>query len=74
MISTQTRHFIPGFDEMLTPDDEDFVSSGLKETSLIRVGRLAVVEEDILWGAIGEVSAARLQRVKFALVKWLQDD
>ncbi len=73
MISTQTRHFISGFDEMLTPGNKDFASSGLKEASLIRVGRLAVVEEEVLLGAIGEVSPERLQRAKSALVKWLQN-
>ena len=73
MISTQTRHFIPGFDDMLTPEDKDFASSGLKEVSLIRVGRLAVVEEEVLLGAIGEVSADRLQRVKSVLAGWLQN-
>ena len=73
MISTQTRHYIPGFDELITPNDKDFANSGLKEISLIRTGRLAMVEEGVLLGAIGEVEGARLQRVKDSLMKWLQN-
>ena len=43
MISSQTRQYLAGFDELVQEDDDDFGKSGLKVTSLIRVGRLAVV-------------------------------
>ncbi|MCW4046378.1 MAG: type II toxin-antitoxin system PemK/MazF family toxin [Candidatus Bathyarchaeota archaeon] len=71
MISSQTRHYVVGFDEMVRETDEDFVQSGLKVASVIRVGRLAVVSGDILLGAIGEISPERLSRVKQRLASWL---
>ena len=63
MISSQTRQYISGFDEIVSESDEDFGESGLKVTSVIRVGRLAVVSGEILLGAIGQISNKRLGRV-----------
>lgn len=53
MISSQVRHYVPEFDEIVREEDSDFATSGLKVASVIRVGRLAVVEADILLGAAG---------------------
>lgn len=71
MISSQTHQSVVGFDELVQETDEDFVQSGLKVASVIRVGRLAVVSGEILLGAIGEISPERLNRVKQRLVSWL---
>ncbi|WP_298984028.1 hypothetical protein [Caldilinea sp.] len=71
MVSSQTRHYVAGFDELVQEMDEDFAQSGLKVASVIRVGRVAVVSGDILIGAIGEISPARLRRLKQALASWL---
>ncbi len=71
MISSQLRHAIPEFDEIVREDDLDFDSSGLKVTSVIRIGRLAVVQGEILLGAIGQIAPERLQRVKSRLAEWL---
>ena len=71
MISSQTRQFIEGFDEIVQERDNDFGESGLKATSVIRVGRLAVVSGDILIGAIGQVSSERLSRAKKHIADWL---
>lgn len=73
MISSQTRQYISGFDEIVKDSDEDFEQSGLKVTSVIRVGRLAVVSGEILLGAIGEISSERLNRVKKNLSNWLSE-
>jgi len=51
--------------------DSDFVASGLRAPSVIRVGRLAVVEGEMLLGAIGEIDSERLQRIKTRLADWL---
>ena len=72
MLSTQLRHYIPAFDELIQPTDPDFVQSGLKSASVIRVGRLAVVDGGLLLGATGEISPQRLQRIKTHLSNWLQ--
>lgn len=71
MIFSQLSHRIKNFDEIITENDGDFVSSGLKQISLIRIGRLAVVEKTILLGAIGEISPARLYRIKNNLSDWI---
>jgi mRNA interferase MazF len=73
MISSQTRQYIDGFDEIVRENDNDFGKSGLKVTSVIRVGRLAVVSGDILIGAIGQVSNERLSKVKKHLADWLAE-
>ena len=73
MVSSQTRQYISGFDEIVKDSDEDFEPSGLKVTSVIRVGRLAVVSGEILLGAIGEISSERLNRVKNNLSNWLSE-
>lgn len=72
MLSTQLRHYIPDFDELMLTDDDDFESSGLKSASVIRVGRLAVVQGDLLVGATGAIASERLQRIKVRLVAWLR--
>ena len=71
MISSQIRHYIPGFDEVIEEHALDFVESGLRMPSVIRVGRLAVVEGEILAGAIGRISPNRFQRIKSHLAEWL---
>jgi mRNA interferase MazF len=71
MISSQIRHAISDFDEIVREDDNDFADSGLKASSLIRVGRLAVVDGEILLGAIGQIATDRLQRIKGRLAEWL---
>ncbi len=70
MISSQTRHYIEGFDEIVQPSDSDFGNSGLKVASVIRIGRLAVVGEE-LFGAIGEIDSERMRRIKTRLADWL---
>lgn len=72
MISTQLSQEIPGFDEVVSPEDSDFNESGLKLTSLIRIGRLAVVNADILVGNIGRINDMRLRRIRRKISQWIQ--
>lgn len=71
MISSQMHHYIPGFDEIIQENDPDFANSGLKTLSVIRIGRLAVVESGLMIGAIGQISQERLQRIKTRLADWI---
>jgi mRNA interferase MazF len=71
MISSQLRHAIPEFDEIVREDVADFADSGLKTTSVIRIGRLTAVQGDILLGATGQIAPDRLQRIKRRLTEWL---
>jgi len=72
MVSSNLDQKVPDFDEMITPDDSDFKETGLKVPSLIRIGRLAVVDGDILLGKLGQVDTQRLLRIKQKLSRWIQ--
>jgi len=43
----------------------------LKVASVIRIGRLAVVEGDILLGALDKINPGRTKRIKNRLAEWL---
>jgi mRNA interferase MazF len=72
MISSQLHQRIPDFDEVITPSDSDFRQSGLKLPSVIRIGRLAVVEGNILVGKLGQIDNQRLSLIKQRLARWIQ--
>ena len=71
MISSQLHQKIQELDEVITTKDSDFIRSGLKLSSVIRISRLAVVEEDILLGKLGQISHDRLSRMKQNLARWI---
>ena len=71
MILSQIRQYVADFDEFLEESDEDFTLSGLKVSSVIRIGRLAVVDGEIFLGAIGQIKIARLQSIKSRLAALL---
>ncbi|WP_199902240.1 type II toxin-antitoxin system PemK/MazF family toxin [Azospirillum sp. B506] len=73
MISSQVRQAEPGLDEILTPEDPDFGDAGLKVTSVLRLGRLAVIDGALLSGWIGEIGNERLVRLRHRLAAWLTD-
>ena len=74
MVSSQMSQAIDGFDEILHREETDFVQSGLKTDSVIRIARLALVTEGILLGAIGEISAERLKRIKARIAAWIEEE
>lgn len=45
MISSQLRHYVEGFDEIIHEDATDFSACGLKAASVVRVGRLRQCSE-----------------------------
>lgn len=68
-VSTQLHQQVKGFDELVSPSDTDFKSSGLKSESVIRLGFLAVLPQRSVIGSIGSVSSERHKR----LLKTLSD-
>ena len=72
MISSQLSRQIPEFDEVLTEKDSDFARSGLKNSSVIRISRVAIVDSSILLGTIGQIDTQRLARIKQRLSDWLK--
>jgi mRNA interferase MazF len=71
-VSTQIRHEVPLFDELITPDDEDFRASGLKVGSLVRLGFLAVLPQSDFKGRIGSISETRHKRLLTKLSEFLR--
>ncbi|MGC8492537.1 MAG: type II toxin-antitoxin system PemK/MazF family toxin [Syntrophobacteraceae bacterium] len=72
MISSRLHQALSGLDEVVSEADSDFLLSGLKSASLIRVTRLAVVSGDILIGSIGEIDPRRLRLIKKRLARWVE--
>lgn len=62
-VSTQMHQVVPGFDELITESDDDFVASGLLADSVIRLGFLAVLPRRNIRGSIGNISPKRHQRL-----------
>jgi len=71
MISSQLHQVIPDLDEIINLEEPDFQQTGLKQSSLIRASRLAVVDEDILIGMLGTIDPLRLEKIRGNLAKWL---
>lgn len=71
-ITTQVANAIPHLDEIVSPSDEDFQSSGLKASSLIRTAYLALLPAPRFKGRIGPVAVSRHKRLLSALAAFLQ--
>ena len=68
-VSAQLHQYVENFDEVISPADADFKSSGLRSKSLIRLGFLAVLPRRRVLGSIGSISTERHKR----LLKTLSD-
>lgn len=73
MISSNLNQYTKNFDEIIDQSSKDFIQSGLKTDSVIRVSRLAVVEGKLLKGAIGQISQKRLMAIRHNLASWLMN-
>ena len=70
-VSTQLHQEVEGFDEVVRDTDADFATSGLRSTSLIRLGFLAVLPRSEIINSIGSISAQRHHRLLKALSDYL---
>jgi mRNA interferase MazF len=68
-VSTQLNQQVTGFDDIIASTDPDFITSGLRSDSLIRLGFLAVIPRKQIIGSIGKISPERHQQ----LLKTLSD-
>lgn len=71
-VTSQLKHENSGWDEVIKETDKDFNDSGLKVSSLIRIGKLATVEESILEGQLGKISSKRLNKIIRQLVDYFK--
>lgn len=72
-VSSQLQQYVKDFDELISPTDVDFISSGLIKESVIRPGFLAVLPRNNIAGAIGEISTERHKRLLKTLSDYLVD-
>lgn len=71
-ISTQLRHAVPEFDEILLRSDSDFEESGLLSESVIRLGFLAVLPRHKVMGTFSAISPERHHRLITNLTRHLE--
>ena len=70
-LSTQLHHQAAGLDEIISFSDEDFASSGLVTTSLIRLCFLGRLTNPYLVGPVGTISPERHARLLRRLSSYL---
>ena len=72
LISSQLHQATPNFDEIINLSDSDYITTGLKTASVIRLGRLTSVETSVINVRLGSISSARLIKTRKSLINWLQ--
>jgi mRNA interferase MazF len=72
-ISTQLKHYVRNFDEIIADSDDDFSETGLTSTSLIRLSFLSVVVEKRIVGVVGSISRERHQTLLKNLSIYLEE-
>ena len=72
LISSRLHQATLGFDEIINTSDFDYITTGLKVASLIRLGRLTSVESSVINARLGTISPERLIRIKNLLINWLR--
>jgi mRNA interferase MazF len=73
-ISRQLHHRVEDFDEVIASSDADFASSGLLDSSLIRLGFLALLPSNEFIGEIGPISREGHRRLLHRLATYLRDE
>ena len=73
-ISTQIHQQVDGFDAVLRAGDPGFASSGLKATSIVRLGFLAVLPRRSVSRKLGHVERQTLGRLQRNLAAYLCKD
>ena len=71
LISSRIHQTISNFDNIIDTSDDDYLVTGLKTISVIRLSRLATVESSIISARLGNISLDRLKRIKTRLINWI---
>jgi mRNA interferase MazF len=70
-ISSQLHQEVKGFDELIMDKDAAFGDTGLKTSSLIRLGFLNTVNQKVMPGKIGEVLRSRVELIQKRLGEYI---
>jgi mRNA interferase MazF len=70
-ISTQLRGLQPDWDEQIGLNDTDYLSSGLRRASTVRLSYLYSAEKSEISGPIGRIAPQRLVKLRNRLIRAL---
>ncbi len=70
-ISTQLHQLVKNFDELIDENNNNFIQTGLRQSSLIRLGFLAVIPNNMIPGTIGRIDSALHKNLLERLAKYL---
>lgn len=71
LISSRIYQAVPNFDNLISPNDDDYFDSGLKASSVVRLARLISVDQKIIDARLGQISEKRLGEIRKRLIQWL---
>jgi mRNA interferase MazF len=71
LVSSRIYQAIPDFDDIIDISDADYIETGLKTTSVVRLSRLATVESSVISARLGNISLERLNRIIIRLIDWI---
>ena len=74
LITSRTYQAVSEFDEIIDPIESDYMDTGLKVRSVVRLARLVSVESAIINARLGRVSSERLQQIRKRVADWLQEE
>ena len=63
-VSTQLHQEVKGFDHLIPDSHTDFIATGFKQSSLIRLGMISTVSKGSMPGAIGKIPPSVLKTLK----------
>jgi len=67
-VSSKIRQEVKGFDEVVSTADPDFGSSGLKVSSIVRLGMVTTIPKDAVLGELVTLSSDRLSAFQPSLL------
>ena len=74
MVSSQVWPAEADWDEIIFSDDRDFSGTGLKVSSVVRLSRLAVLDDGLFVGSMGAIGSDRLDRIRQRLAIWMMGE
>jgi mRNA interferase MazF len=71
LVSSRIYQAIPEFDDIIDMSDADYIETGPKTTSVVRLSRLATVESSVISARLGNISLERLDCIIIRLTDWI---
>jgi mRNA interferase MazF len=70
-LSSQLHQAVKGFDIVIAVGHPDYRKSGLRSSSVVRLGHLAIINETKIPGPIGSLSRKVLEQLKITLGNYI---